>query len=92
MSGQKLSVDEKSIVTFSVSKFMSTLLKYPEVDLDFMEPMATITCKLEKLKQRNVKHIICSSISSKIGHGRFYTFAEKDKVLGPLFSKLKKAQ
>lgn len=28
--------------------------------------------------------------SSKIGHGRFQTFEEKDKVLGPLFSKQKK--
>jgi len=28
--------------------------------------------------------------SSKHGHGRFQTFAEKDKVLGPLFSKQKK--
>jgi len=28
--------------------------------------------------------------SSKMGHGRFQTFEEKDKVLGPLFSKQKK--
>jgi large subunit ribosomal protein L3e len=28
--------------------------------------------------------------SSKLGHGRFQTFEEKDKVLGPLFSKQKK--
>eukprot|EP00997_Jenningsia_sp_PLL12_P005890 NODE_2431_length_926_cov_92.836944_g2001_i0.p2 GENE.NODE_2431_length_926_cov_92.836944_g2001_i0~~NODE_2431_length_926_cov_92.836944_g2001_i0.p2 ORF type:complete len:180 (+),score=30.04 NODE_2431_length_926_cov_92.836944_g2001_i0:352-891(+) len=44
----------------------------------------TFGAATEKL---NIKFI---DTSSKHGHGRFQTFEEKDKVLGPLFSKQKK--